>query len=85
MSAHNQLFLHWLPVEAVLHAVTACGLDIDGSCDKHRAEGESCSNGLAWTRSRDLRSYVGRPYEEWPVPCETCLTAVRNGTEEEQE
>lgn len=78
MSAHGQTATHWLPQPDTESGITACGLDIDGSCDRHRAEGKPCSGyGLAWTLSRDLASYQNRPYESWPPPCPVCQAAAK--------
>lgn len=77
MSAHGQRALHWLPQSDQESTITACGLDVDGSCDKHREEGAQCGGyGLAWTRSTDLDSYRHRPYESWPAPCSACQKAI---------
>ena len=82
MSSPLQRYLHWVPLSddpAASHALTACGLDIDGPCDGHLAMGVACQHGLAWTRSRDLQSYADRPYEHWPPPCPVCESAAAPG------
>lgn len=78
-TAHGNLALHWLPQPDTESTITACGLDIDGSCDKHLAEGTPCAAvyGLAWTRSRALEWYQNQPYENWPPPCAACLTKAK--------
>ena len=83
MTSHGEFYTHWV--------LTACGLDIDGSCEKHLAEGQPCRGyGLAWTRSRDLESYQRRPYEDWPPPCPVCSRVggerpVRASSDESQQ
>lgn len=73
MSAHGQLAVHWLPQSDQESTITACGLDIDGTCDKHRKEGAACSGyGLAWTRGTDLAGMQRRACESWPPPCPEC-------------
>ena len=75
MTAHGNSHLHWLPQDPDRESpITACGLDVDGACERHLETGERCRYGLAWTRSTDLAAYQGRPYESWPPPCETCET-----------
>jgi hypothetical protein len=73
-TAHRNTATHWVPAKVPErgHALTACGKDIDGPCERHMASGEYCLAGLAWTRSRDLASYQSRPYEDWPPPCPVC-------------
>lgn len=67
-------FTHWVKTDdpAAIHAVTACGLDVDG-----RPGGEE----VAWTRS-DPSEMQGQPYSSWPPACEPCLAAFKRGSYE---
>jgi hypothetical protein len=75
---HSNMRLHWLPQDPDRESpITACGMDVDGSCEWHLKEGLPCKHGLAWTRSTDLDSYQRRELpESWPPPCEECLACT---------